>query len=333
MRSILNKFSVVLIIFGYCAFAHAQDANISVGAITRYSGIATSQGDIKDLKDVNQFLNVLESQVAREFVNHVDVDYLDRMNTDEVFRELHLSSNTAFNPSSGALRGLMGRLDFLVVIDSSEPTTARIRLIDVESGAVKALEVCKRKTTLFGLAQDSPADCVVPFVARTTGAARMKRLAKAARLQQHAAQDRAAKQKMASEQIARETDQLKEKRAAQAQAKAEAAARAEEIENVKKQEEAESKAAAELNTQIEALKPELDDLSARLSSTNDLWGSMARQLASSGLQLRSDVQSALNVANADSRRCRNLVSLRNLDQLQSCISKLRRDLEKLDALK
>ena len=98
--------------------------------------------------------------MAQEFVNTGDIDYLDRMNTDALFRELHLSQSAAFNASSGALKGLLGRLDFLVVIDSAEPTTARVRLIDVESGAVRALETCKRKSSFLGLGQDSPPDCL-----------------------------------------------------------------------------------------------------------------------------------------------------------------------------
>ncbi len=333
MRDVFIKFTAALILVGWCFITHAQGGNISVGAITKYSGIATNQGDIKDLKNVNEFLNVLESQLAKEFVNHGDIDYLDRMNTEEVFQELHLSSNSAFNASSGALKGLLGRLDFLVVIDSAEPTTARIRLIDVELGAVKALETCKRKTSLFGFTQDGPADCVAPFVTRAIEAARAKRAAKVARLQHQAAQDQAAQEKMAAEQTAREKDRQRAKIAAHAQAEAEAKARAEENENAQKEAEAQSEAAAELDAQIEALRPGLDDAVARLSSTNEFWASMSRQLASSGLQLRSDVQSALNIANADSRRCQSLVSQRNADPLQLCISRLRRDLEKLDALK
>lgn len=207
MRSIFIKFSAALILVGWCLITQAEDGNISVGAVTKYSGILAGQEDVKGLKDLNEFLNVLESQVAREFVNHGDIDYLDRMNTEEVFQELHLSSNSAFNTSSGALKGLLGRLDFLVVIDSAEPATARIRLIDVETGAVKALETCKRKTSLFGFTQDGSADCVAPFVSRTVDAAHVKRAAKAARLQLQAARDQAAKQKMAAEQSARERDQ------------------------------------------------------------------------------------------------------------------------------
>jgi hypothetical protein len=332
MRSIFSRFPVVLILVGWCSITYAQDANISVGAITKYSGIATNQGDLKNLKEVNEFLNVLESQLAKELLNRGGMDYLDRMDTQEVFQELHLSSNAAFNPSSGGLKGLMGRLDFLVVVDSAEPTAARMRLIDVESGAVKALETCKRKTSLFGFAQDGRADCIAPFVTRTTEVAGAKRAMKAARLQQQAARDQAAKQKLADEQKARNRDQQAVQRTAQAQAEAEARARADEKEDEQRNAEAESRARAELDARIEALRPGLDDETQRLSSANDFWGTMSTQLASSGMQLRSDVRGALNVANADSRRCQELLSQRNVEQLQICITKLHRDLDKLKAL-
>ena len=126
--------STVLIMGACFAVAGAQQSVVSVGAITKYTGVLTSREDVKDLKEINGFLNSLESQLAGEFVKYPDVEYLDRTNTEDIFEELHLSSKSAFDPSSGALRGLMGRLDFLAVIDSSEPMSARLRLIDVQSG-------------------------------------------------------------------------------------------------------------------------------------------------------------------------------------------------------
>jgi hypothetical protein len=333
MRSIFVKFAAAFILVGWCVPANAQDGNVSVGAVTRYSGIATNQADIKGLRDLNEFLNVLESQLAKEFVNHGDIDYLDRMNTEEVFQELHLSSSSAFNSSSGALRGLLGRLDFLVVIDSAEPTTARVRLIDVESGAVKALETCKRKTSLLGFTQDGPPDCIAPFVAHARDAARVKLATKAARRQQQAAQGRASEQKTAAERKARIKEQQEAQRTAQAQAEATAKARFEEKQNEQRQAEGEAKAQAELDARLSGLRPGLDDAVAHLSSTNDFWGSISKQLASSGLLIRSDVRTALSIANADSRRCQEFLSQGNADELETCISKLNSDLDRLDRLK
>jgi hypothetical protein len=315
MRSDFRKFATVVILSVLCAFADAQQGTVSVGTVTKYSGIATNERDVKDLKEINENLNTLESYLAKEFVNHGDVDYMDRMNTDKVFQELHLSSGSAFNPSSGALKGLLGRLDFLVVIDSAEPTTARVRLIDVETGAVRAIETCKRKTSFLGIAQNSAPDCVVPFVAHTRDAARVKLAAKAERLRRQVAEDQAAKQKAAAEQKVRIKEQQKAQQIAQAQA------------------EAHAKAQAELDAQISGLRPDLDDAIARLASTNGFWERLTRQLASSGQSLRSSIKTALNRANADGNRCQEFLSQSNVTELKICISKLDRDLDKLDGLK
>lgn len=145
-----------------CACAMpAQEVNVSVGSVTRYTGIEADKSHVGDLKSIRNFLNALEAQIARAFLDHPEMDYMDRMNTDALFQELHLSSDAAFNPNSGALRGLLGRLDYLVVMDASDPATARVRLIDVKTGAVKAVETCARR----GNDLTAPA-CVGPFVNR-----------------------------------------------------------------------------------------------------------------------------------------------------------------------
>jgi hypothetical protein len=315
MRPDFRKFATAAILSLLCAFAGAQQASVSVGTVTTYSGIATNERDIKDIKDINENLNALESYLAKEFVSHGDIDYLDRMNTDSVFQELHLSSSSAFNASSGASKGLLGRLDFLVVIDSAEPTTARVRLIDVETGAVKAIETCKRKTSFLGIATDSAPDCIVPFVAQARDAARVKLAAKSERLRRQVAQEQAAKQKATSEQNARVKEQQKAQQVAQAQA------------------EALAKAQVELDAQISVIRPNLDDAIARLTSANDFWGKLRRQLASSGQSLRSSVTTTLYSANADGSRCQEFLSQSNVNEVKTCISKLNSDLDKLDGFK
>jgi hypothetical protein len=312
MRSSFRKFATTAILSLFCAFAGAQQVTVSVGTVTKYSGIATNESDIRNLKEINENLNTLESYLAKEFVSHGDIDYLDRMNTDRVFQELHLSSSSAFNASSGALKGLLGRLDFLVVIDSAEPTTSRVRLIDIETGAVKAIETCKRKTSFMGSASDSAPDCIVPFVANTRNVARIKLAAKTERLRLHVTEEQAAKQKATSEQNARLKEQMKAQQIAQAQA------------------DAQAKAQAELDAQISGIRPVLDDAIARLASANDFWEKLSRQLASSGQSLRPSVKSTLYSANADGRRCQEFLSQSNVNEVKTCISKLNSDLDKLD---
>jgi len=316
------RIRAAVVAIGFCAFANAQQATISIGAVTKYSGIATNSKDVADIKTINQYLNNLEAQLAREFVNAGGVDYLDRMNTDALFREMHLSQSAAFNASSGALRGLLGRLDFLVVIDSEEPTTARVRLIDVESGAVRALETCKRKSSFLGLGQDGVPDCLGPFTTRARDAARVKMQAKAERTRQQAIQAQAAKEQAAKDQQ-------------QARAKAEADERDREkaLQLAQQRAEAQAKDQAEVDKQVSALKPDFDDAIARLSAANGFWNDLSKQLASSGQSLRSTIRTALNSANLDGKRCGELLSQRNVNDAKPCVSKLNSDLDKLDQLK
>jgi hypothetical protein len=318
----MRKFATIFALTWFGALASAQQVTVSVGSVTKYSGIATNERDVKDLKSLNEYLNILESQLAKEFVARGDIDYLDRMNTEAVFQELHLSDNSAFDASSGALRGLLGRLDFLVVIDSAESTTARVRLIDVESGAVRAIETCKRKPSFLGITQESVPDCIAPFVSRSREVAHAKMMTKTERLRQKEEQNRAAHQKAVAEQTALVKEQQKARAQAEVQAKEQAEANA--LVQARQ---------AELDNQISALKPDLDDAVARLSSANDFWNKLNRQLASSGQSLRPSVRTALYSANADGKRCQEFMSQSNVDQVKKCISKLNNDLEKLDASK
>jgi hypothetical protein len=299
---------------------------------------------VNDLKDINQFLNVLESQLAAEFVKYSDVDYLDRTNTLEIFREVHLSSGPAFNPASGALRGLMGRLDYLAVLDSSEPSTARIRLIDVETGAVKAIEACKKRTSFLGISSDTPPDCIPLFVAKAHAVTSV-RLASKRDLLQKEQQDNLRAQKLAENQRRKDAEEqrlIERRRSEEAQAaeikekQDERAAEAERKENARAAQqlaEQQAKAQAELDSKIAEIKPDLDDALARLAAENDFWRDLEKQLAPSGHSLRPTIRTALNGAINDGRRCLNLLTERDADQLQSCISDLNHRLDVLDAFK
>jgi hypothetical protein len=306
----------------------------------KYSGVATNAQDVTDLKTINQYLYTFEAQLAQEFINNGGIDYLDRMNTDALFRELHLSQAAAFNESSGALRGLLGRLDFLVVIDSAEPTTARVRLIDVESGAVRAIEICKHKSSFLSITQESAPDCLRPFMARAKEATRIKLLAKSERLRQQSAQDRAAQEKAAKDQRearARAEAQTRDRENAQQLAQDRANAQSAEREKARQfalaRAEVRAREQAEVDNQISVLRPDLDDARARLYSANAFWNELSKQLAASGQSLRSNIRTALTSANSDGRRCQELLSQRNVNAVKPCISKLNSDLDTLDDLK
>ncbi len=253
--------------------------------------------------------------MAAEFVKYPDVEYLDRTNTEDIFRELHLSSNASFDSSSGALRGLMGRLDFLAVVDSSEPAYARLRLIDVQSGAVKAIETCKRSKSFFGTPSDAPLDCIAPFVSRSRIVVQAKRVEKQARLQRQALQNQEAKKQ------------------AEAQQKQVALEKQAEQKQLDQEQQAQTLAQTQLETEIAGVKPDLDDALARLSTANTFWSNFSQQLASSGISLRSTIRTALNTANADGAKCQQLLSQMKPSEVKVCTSQLNRHLDRLDAMK
>lgn len=120
---------------------------LAVGAITRDAGLYTGPADLTTMKGVNRYLVLLESDLAEKVSGLHNVTYQDRTATAELLREVHMSSGRDFDPTSGALRGLMGRLDYLVVIDAIDPSTAKMRLIDVETGSVKGVETCSKRVS------------------------------------------------------------------------------------------------------------------------------------------------------------------------------------------
>jgi hypothetical protein len=332
MRTTKSVLAVLLCI-SFLPLCRAQDVTVSVGAVTKYSGIATNERDVKDIKSINEFLNTLESQIAKEFVNHTEVDYLDRMNMEATFRELHLSSNSNFDASSGALRGLLGRLDFLIVIDSAEPSTARIRLIDVQSGAVKAIESCTQRSWLMSLASQGPPDCVAPFVGHSTSVMHTKKATKEQRARQQAAAELTAQQKSNAERVAAQKQAALEKQREREQAATWAKEQASAALEAKKAAEREAAAQAQTTERLASFKPDLDEALSRLSVHNDFWHDLSKQLASAGQSLRPSISSVLKTANLDAGRCQQLFNARNPDELHECITRLDGDIEKLDKLK
>ena len=293
MRTVRLPLLILLLCLTSVAMSSAQEVTVSVGAVTKYSGIASNEKDLKDLKHINDFLNTIEAQFAKEFINHSEVEYLDRMNTEAIFRELHLSSNANFDASSGALHGLLGRLDFLIVIDSATPSTARVRLLDVQSGAVKAIESCTQKSSILGLASQGPSDCIAPFLTHSIAVMHSKKATKEDKARQQAAA-RATAQKQAA--LAQRRVQEQAAKVAKEQAKA--------AQEAKLAAEQEAAAQMKITERLSAIKPHLDDALARFSAQNDFWHDLAQQLASSGLSLKPTISSALRATNHDASRCR-----------------------------
>lgn len=143
----------IVICFGCRAVAsHAQNVPvvtahpITVGAITRDAGLYSAWNgghDLALLRKVNGSLINLESDLAGKLSSMQGVSYQDRTATGALLQEVHLTTGRDFDQTTGALRGLMGRLDFLIVIDAIDAGIARMRLIAVETGSVKGVETCR----------------------------------------------------------------------------------------------------------------------------------------------------------------------------------------------
>ncbi len=98
--------------------------------------------DIALMRRVNGSLINLESDLAGKISSMPGVAYQDRTATTELLREVHMTNGRDFDQMTGALHGLMGKLDFLVVIDAVDASNARMRLIDVQTGSVKGVANC-----------------------------------------------------------------------------------------------------------------------------------------------------------------------------------------------
>jgi hypothetical protein len=312
---------ILLIAFltpGFNLQSQAQQ-RVSVGAVTKYTG---GPAALDELKDSELYMSTLESQVATESIKFSNINYLDRSSVGQVFRELNLSSNSAFDGSSGALRGLLGRLDFLIVIDASSPSIARLRAIDTETGAVRSIATCKRSRSLFGSASDGEQDCVRGFVAQLQPSLREVLAIKQRRNADQAAQKQAA-----------DAAQQREIRV-EAQEQKDAARQHEiDVKTAQAQAEQEQKLALELQSQMAALQPDLEMAVSRLSSANTFWNGMRQQMASRGQALRSEIQTSLNASNSNGLRCRTLFKTSQPVALRACIAELNHHLDQLDEYK
>jgi flagellar biosynthesis GTPase FlhF len=307
-----------------------SQVRISVGSVTKYTG-----GPVKleELKQDELYLSTLESQTASALINSKSLDYLDRTSVEQIFQELNLTSDVAFNSSSGALRGLLGRLDFLIVIDGSSPALARMRGIDLESGAVRATATCKRSPSLFGGPEDGNESCVHQLVNEMQAAMADAAGRKERRIQQQAAEHEAVK---AAEQKAAELEAKKRDDAAREQKKEAAAARAQAAEEERQAKEEEAKQEhlnEKLDAQLTGIRPDLEDAQARLTSANAFWSGIQREMAGRGQSLRPEIQTRLRAANANRARCQTFLESRQPDNLASCIHELNKRLDELEDYK
>jgi hypothetical protein len=302
-----------------CVFAQqTPELRVSVGAVTRYAGPYSSS----DRQRSQDFLDLLETQLAAGFVNSPELDYLDRSSLGELFQELHLSSDIAFDTSSGALRGLLGRLDFLVVAVASSPSSARVRVLDVETGAVKGVAICQPRTSIFGGLSAAAPECIATIISQTSAAAKARLALKRQRLMKAEAAEHAAEEQRTK--LAQMEKEEERKRAQQQQMVAQQQA---------EEEAAAQQRQAEIEQQIDAARPKYEDAIARLSGETAFWHQISEELRSQGGSLRPEIRSALQSAHMTADRCAGSLKAGKPDVLNTCISELNHKLDQLDKYK
>lgn len=329
----MKPFSICLFLFSclaglslpaYTAFAQTR---VSVGAVVKYTG---GPAKLDELKEDEVYLSTLESQVAASIIKAHNIDYIDRTSVTQIFQELNLSSDVAFNGASGALRGLLGRLDFLIVIDGTSPELARMRAIDLETGAVRATAMCKRSASFFGGPEDGNEGCVRELLSELQPAVTDYAIRKDSRLRKEAADRPAAEaavQKEASLEAKKRDDEAREAKREAAIARAQALEQEQQArEEAAKQQELSQR----IDSELAAIRPDLDDAQARLSSANTFWASMQREMANRGESLRPEIQTYLRAANSNGARCQRSLESREPDSLRSCINELNKRLDELD---
>lgn len=315
----------LLVICAALILSPATRAQVSVAGVTRISGLYAEPSDQSGLKEINRFLSTLESDLAAEITSQSDVQYKDRTSTEELFRELRLSSSASFDAGSGALRGLLGRLDLIVVIDGIDKSTARMRLVDVETGSVRGIETCHKPFTFIG-SSGTRADCVAAMAKKIYTAARPKALKKidSARVKQEATEQAftaaTAAQKDRAAADARLSKKLAVARAEQAKAElaSQAAARQDNADMAKTMQ------------QILSLKPSWDEACAVLASAEDQWSVTAQRMAAEDRTLRPEIRSLLRSAAADTETGKQAIQNSDVSGLRQAIASLRSKLKRLD---
>jgi hypothetical protein len=86
---------------------------------------------------------------------------------------------------------------------------------------------------------------------------------------------------------------------------------------------------AEIDRQLDPLRPRYESAVAQLSTEAARWAGVRKQLSARGLGLRADVESALARAEQTADRCNGLLVNRNPEKLSSCLDQLDNNLYQL----
>lgn len=336
MRKYRNVPALLLLAVSTSHLNVAQQAGgqtVNVGTVVRVSRGSSAS----DIKGSQEFLDTLELQFATHVSKLTEVAYLDREHLDAVFAEFHLSSASAFDASTGALRGMLGRLDILIVAESSSPTLARVRILDIETGSVKGTAVCEAKTSFFGGLSNSDADCVAGLTQQMLPIAKGRLRVNSER----AVKAEAALQAVIARQNREEARATEEERAREHQRSVQAelstrvrlaALQQQQLEMQLREEQIAAAAQRQTNTdaQLEQIRPTYDDAMAKLSAAVDFWNEIER---SSGVRLRPEISSVLRGAQAIASRCHTRFSTGDPQGAATCVRDLIGKLNRLDELK
>ena len=309
----LRTLSIVFAIgIGMCSErVIAEDARVSLGAVTKLS----AQVETEQTRETLDLLSLTEAHTAAAFIKATDIGYLDRGSMDALLAELRLSSSGAFDSSSGPARGLLGRLDFLVVIEAALPTSIRLRAIDVKSGAVKSTGICETQTGWLGGRSVDYAECVSPFVDQTLSVAR-----------QRLATKKLEAERAAAAALAREEERLEAESAAnraQAEARLDAERRMrEDKENADRQRREEMRQRAARQAEIDRMRLDYESAISRATKEIIFWDDMTKMLAEAGNTFRPEISVTLENAKSKRRSCNRYFDDHQPTRLRTCLAEL-----------
>jgi hypothetical protein len=302
-----------------CAFtftpasANSQAPAATIGTLARYSTAIVGQNQYIG---ANDFLVILELQLARSFSNQGLFNYIGRLRTEQIFHDHNIPIDSEFYSSSTTLHLLQPQSDFIILIDTISPSQTSLRLIDMTTGYVRANEACIRPDGFNGHRSTDHDDnsqlgptikCLKPFLEATIAA------------------------------LQRRNAELSFNRPANSSITATPITEA----------PAPEKSALSLldtppNPDIQptdAQKQQIADLTTqfRLSLTlldkqNSHWEKLRTDLAAQGLSLRADVKQALDLANSEASRCSQLKANYDVDGLTDCLSKLSNQISRLSSM-
>ena len=247
--------------------------------------------------------------------------------------ELRLSSSGAFDSSSGPARGLLGRLDFLVVIEAALPTSIRLRAIDVKSGAVKSTGICETQTGWLGGRSVDYAECVSPFVDQTLSVARQRLATKKleaeraaaaalAREEERLEAESAANRAQAEARLDAERRMREDKENADRQRREEMRQRAARQAEIDRQRREEMRQRAARQAEIDRMRLDYESAISRATKEIIFWDDMTKMLAEAGNTFRPEISVTLENAKSKRRSCNRYFDDHQPTRLRTCLAEL-----------